>query len=242
MKKFISIILSVLITAMLMACSNNSQPQEEQPLANEIYRFESVAELENFLLDDSVRDSQGNVLKNDSDIERRCGAEFVKFKNAFVDGSNKLKVPYFTGVFGESKNNTEYERITVLSKELYGFSWIWYRFRIDDCYVIVKTAYMGEDFKETAEETAFPELLKQIYPDAPNVHNCSEEKWSHYKAIYGAEMCIGGKNTSALVCETRKDERVSVFFAYEDMIVVISGNDMILSDGFLDDLTFSAFT
>ena len=96
---------------------------------------------------------------------------------------------------------------------------------------------MGDEFEEKAKEMPFAELLKQIRPDSPNVHNKKEYK--EYEAIYGCDMNIGGERTSVLVCETQNSERVYVFFAYEDMLIVLRGNDKLLSDGFLESLTFS---
>lgn len=242
MKKTISIIISTLIIIMLTACSGVSQHQEEPPPVDNTYWFDSISELEAFLHSKSIQDREGNVLNNDAEIKERFGEKFSVFKKDFADGNNKLKVPHFAGNSEESKNKNEYESIMVLPKELYGFSWILYRLNIEDCNMIIRTAYMGNEFEEKAREMTFPELLKQIYPDAPNVHNSSDEKYSHYKAIYGCNMCIDGKSVSTLVCESKRNGRVYVFFAYEDMIVGIRGNDKLLSDGFLENLTFLAYT
>ena len=230
MKKIISVILSALIIIMLTACSGVSQHQEEPPPVDNTYWFDSVQKLEEFLLADTIYDNLGNAFADDAEIEERCGAEFLKFKNAFADGSNKLKVPYFA-------EEAEHEHIVIFAKELYGLPCISFRFNIGDCNVWMRTLYMGDEFEEMAKKMEFTELLKQIRPDAPNVHNKKEYK--EYKAIYGCDMNIGGERTSVLVCEVKNKERVFVLFAYEDMIVVLRGNDKLLSDGFLENLTFS---
>lgn len=240
MKKTISIIFSALIIIMLTACSNNLQPQEEPPpLDNNIYCFDSVSELETFLHNDSIQDREGNVLKNDAEIKEKFGTEFSTFKNAFDDGENKLKIPYFADNSEESKNKNEYESIMVFTEDLYNLPWIWYRFEMDSGYVTVRTSYIGDVVKESLENATFSEFLKQFRPNAPNIHNYSLERYPEYKDIYGIEMSIGGKKTSTLVYETQSSERVFVLFAYEDMIVVLVGNEELLSDGFLENLTFS---
>ena len=127
----------------------------------------------------------------------------------------------------------------VLTEELYNLPWIWYRFETDSGYVTVRTSYIGDAFKESTENATFSGFLKQFRPNAPNIHNYSLERYPEYKAIYGTEMSIGGKKTSTLVYETQSSERVYVFFAYEDMIIVLRGNDKLLSGGFLESLTFS---
>ena len=232
MKKIIFAMLFVLaITVTLVSCLKNFfKVGDPPPTGDGTFCFDSVQKLEEFLLADTIYDNLGNAFADDAEIEERCGAEFLKFKNAFAEGSNKLKVPYFA-------EEAEHEHIVIFSKELYALPWILYRLNIEDCNMIIRTAYMGDEFEEMAKEMEFPELLKQIRPDAPNVHNKKEYK--EYKAIYGCDMNIGGERTSVLVCETQNSERVYVFFAYEDMIVVLRGNDKLLSDGFLENLTFS---
>jgi hypothetical protein len=232
MKKIIFAMLFVLaITVTLVSCSKNFfKVGDPPPTGDGTFCFDSVQKLEEFLLADTIYDNLGNAFADDAEIEMRCGAEFLKFKNAFAEGSNKLKVPYFA-------EEAEYEHIVIFGKELYGLPCISFRFNIGDCNVWMRTLYMGDEFEEMAKETEFPELLKQIRPDAPNVHNKKEYK--EYKAIYGCDMNIGGERTSVLVCEVKNKERVFVLFAYEDMVVVLRGNDKLLSDGFLENLTFS---
>ena len=239
MKKTISIIISTLIIIMLTACSGVSQHQEEPPPVDNTYWFDSISELEAFLHSKSIQDREGNVLNNDAEIKERFGEKFSVFKKDFADGNNKLKVPHFAGNSEESKNKNEYESIMVLTEELYNLPWIWYRFEMDSGYVTVRTSYIGDVVKESLENATFSEFLKQFRPNAPNIHNYSLERYPEYKDIYGIEMSIGGKKTSTLVYETQSSERVFVLFAYEDMIVVLVGNDKLLSDGFLEDLTFS---
>ena len=155
-------------------------PGEDQP-----YYYNSHGELIN-----SLNNAESEIRLD----KEKWGVRFSKFIDVL---SERKSVP----LINEQMLSFGEKDIIIFPDDSYKLPWIWYRCYYNEQPMIIHITYpdaiLGKDFS-CFESTS--NVLKEIWLNAPNVHNFDDNK-DAYKNIYEKDLIIEGQTVSALFVE-----------------------------------------
>lgn len=227
MKKSILVTLSaLLLTASLLCSCGESAPliSDAPPPDSTVYSFDSYDELTGAL---AGSNEKGETLREE---RPHYGNEYSKLLDCLSDTKN-LRIPMLGGEKLPLRNEKGYHSIALFTKELYGLPWLWYYCVCAGSDVTIKLLYMSSagDISVTPELSC-SEVLKRIYPDAPNTDNYTS--FSSYKNVYQTDIMLSDRTVSALVYEFSDSSSVTASFIYDDIFVSVKAESVVLTDGF----------
>jgi len=184
-----------------------------------------------------LNDFTQDVLQQIEDEQSRDGS-FRNFAVSLKNGSVPLYVPYHEGEVVAFQNKAGFYNITMYPYSTYGEPWIYYYPDSKQSDVFgISILYLDDEIKAHANEITGSALIRQIAPDAPNLHN--RVKYWKYR-MYESEIKLGDRTVNALVQDPREkdDKRIYNFFAYDDVLVVVRSLPGAKADAWLEGLTF----
>ena len=136
-------------------------------------------------------------------------------------------VPCLNGKATELRNKDGLPNISLFISEAYGLPWVYY-------YPFVST---GENFyikitrlpnHVTPQQTLLTasEAIKELSPNSPNIGNLGEQ----HKEIYNQRLRLLNREVTALICEYKADNRSSIMFIYDELLVEVRCNPKVWGD------------
>lgn len=123
--------------------------------------------------------------------------------------------------------------IALLSVDLYGLPWIWYRSDVDDHIVRVQYTYVGAiDDPRLEQVTNIREFLSLIAPTAPSPTNYHNHPV--YKRIYEQDLVLAdGSSVLAWIYERKDSSQANVQYYKDGVVVWMYADEQLIADGLL---------
>lgn len=123
--------------------------------------------------------------------------------------------------------------IALLSVDLYGLPWIWYRSDVDDHIVRVQYTYVGAiDDPRLEQVTNIREFLSLIAPTAPSPTNYHNHPV--YKRIYEQDLVLAdGSSVLAWIYERKDSSQANVQYYKDGVVVWVYADEQLIADGLL---------
>ena len=128
---------------------------------------------------------------------------------------SQVAVPVFNG------QPVEIESITAFETEMYNQPWVWY-FISHVPHITVRIPTDPALTANIAPDTSGAEALRQIWPDAPNLHN-REKFTDSYSEIRELEITTSEGIKKALLRQEAARDRVYLTFLQSGTLVTVSG-------------------
>ena len=134
------------------------------------------------------------------------------------------------------RNKEGFSNITFFVKELYGLPWIWYFPNVStgETFYISMT-YLPDS--ENQKNMTASEVIKVLSPNSANVDNLGTQ----HKSIYNKQLKLNDREVTALIIEYKEDARDSIFFIYDDLLVLVRCDSDVWSEEWFADLSFVAY-
>ena len=127
---------------------------------------------------------------------------------------DEVPVPYLDG------QPLVIEDIAVFEQEMYNESWVWY-FISHNPHITVRIPTMPSLTANMDPDTSGAEALRQLWPDAPNLHN-REEFTDSYSEIREVEITTAEGEKTALYRQEADRDRAYLTFLQNGTLVTIS--------------------
>ena len=81
------------------------------------------------------------------------------------------------------------------------------------------------------------EVIKELSPNSANIDNLGAQ----HESIYNKQMKLNDREVTALVIEYKEDARESIFFIYDDLLVLVRCDSDVWSEEWFADLSFAGY-
>ena len=238
MKKLLSFLLIALIcVSVFSGCSdqslsNGSGNENAEDLPNTTFDFDSYEEMIN-AFSSKKQNSEGYTIQS---LKRLMGGTYAHFVDK-VKSDKSFPHPMLEGDPITYRNEEGFSNITFLGNELYNLPWIWY----------FPTVSTGENFYiaitylpdgERQRNMTASEVIKELSPNSANIDNLGKQ----HENICNRQIALGDREVTALVIEYKEDTRDSIFFVYEDLLVMVRCNSDVWSDQWFSTLSFDTIS
>ena len=105
--------------------------------------------------------------------------------------------------------------------------------------VFVNIVPIEDNMRNEAKEKNISEFLKEFKPDNTNIHNYQENEV--FSDAYISEILLSGRKVEALILVSKRTNRVSIYFVYDDIQVSIVNADEKLAYEWMKDLSFEKY-
>ena len=236
MKRLLSILIVLLLCiSAFWGCSdqslvNGNENAEDPP--NTTFDFDSYEEMIN-AFSSKKQNSEGYTIQG---LKRLMGETYAHFVDK-VKSDKSFPHPMLEGDPITYRNEEGFSNITFLGNELYNLPWIWY----------FPTVSTGENFYiaitylpnvERQRNMTASEVIKELSPKSANIDNLGDQ----HESIYNRQIALGDREVTALVIEYKEDTRDSIFFVYEDLLVMVRCNSDVWSDQWFSTLSFDTIS
>ena len=199
-----------------------------EPHFNSFY-FNSVSELIDFVSTEAI-----NEVIEFMDERPDGNGAFRKLVSELKNGS--LYVPKHQGEEIFYRNQEGFHNVMLFPHELYSNPWIMYfPDKTQSGVERISIMYLSNEIQSNHEHIS--ELISEIAPDAPNIHNYSE--YPRFTEIYISELQLKERKVNTLVHDLKNDVRKSIFFAYDGVLVMILTEDEKIPHEWLKEFSFS---
>ncbi len=159
---------------------------------------------------------------------------------AFVEKfrTQKVIVPHLNGDVVKLRDKKDFSNISLFASELYSLPWVWYFPEVstgENFYINI--TYLPDDVLQTHKASTASDVIKAISPDSPNVDKMGE----YHKAIYNKTIKLLDREVTALISEYKDDNRNSMMFVYDDMLVLVRYNPEIWDEEWFSALSFDSY-
>ena len=236
MKRVLSILIVLLLCiSAFWGCSdeslgNGNENAEDPP--NTTFDFDSYEEMIN-AFSSKKQNSEGYTIQG---LKRLMGETYAHFVDK-VKSDKSFPHPMLEGDPITYRNEEGFSNITFLGNELYNLPWIWY----------FPTVSTGENFYiaitylpdgERQRNMTASEVIKELSPNSANIDNLGKQ----HENICNRQIALGDREVTALVIEYKEDTRDSIFFVYEDLLVMVRCNSDVWSDQWFSTLSFDTIS
>ena len=240
MKRILSILFVLLLCLSAFAGCGDSSDLHGNPmdidgtpdLANATFSFNTYDEmLSAFLTYDSNKSSY-----TIQDYKLMLGEAYTGFL-AKIEANRSVPQPMLDNKSITYRNKEGFSNITFFVNELYGLPWIWY----------FPTVSTGENFYiaitylpdvERQRNMMASEVIKELSPNSANIDNLGKQ----HESICNRQIALGDREVTALIIEYKEDTRDSIFFVYEDLLVMVRCNSDVWSDQWFSTLSFDTIS
>jgi len=146
-------------------------------------------------------------------------------------------VPHLNGKVIEFRNEKGYPGISLITSELYGLPWVFYHPKVSNGEnFYIKMTYLPDVMAKTENLTA-SDAIKALSPNFPNINNIGKQ----HEKIYNRNMKLKNREVIALVYEYKNDNRDSIIFVYEDLLVEVRCDTQVWNEQWFAGLSFDSF-
>ena len=174
------------------------------------------------------RDSK-NIVQDEKD-------EYGDLHKSFVDHlteNGSYVVPMLHGEKMELESREGYSKITLFTRENYGWSWLLFRCTPDDTNIVIRVSCPSCGGVNGIENgMTHSEVIRTIKPTAPNVDNYMELYSDTFSDISEISLSLADCTVSALCYEMVDEDRIRVEFMYRGMFVRVDALPDILTPEF----------
>ena len=179
------------------------------------------------------QNSEGYTIQG---LKQLMGETYAHFVDK-VKSDKSFPHPMLEGDPITYRNEEGFSNITFLGNELYNLPWIWY----------FPTVSTGENFYiaitylpdgERQRNMTASEVIKELSPNSANIDNLGKQ----HENICNRQIALGDREVTALVIEYKEDTRDSIFFVYEDLLVMVRCNSDVWSDQWFSTLSFDTIS
>ena len=236
MKRLLSILIVLLLCiSAFWGCSdqslvNGNENAEDPP--NTTFDFDSYEEMIN-AFSSKKQNSEGYTIQG---LKRLMGETYAHFVDK-VKSDKSFPHPMLEGDPITYRNEEGFSNVTFFGNELYNLPWIWYFPTVstgENFYIAI--TYLP-DFERLRNMTA-SEVIKELSPKSANIDNLGDQ----HESIYNKQMKLNDREVTALVIEYKEDTRDSIFFVYEDLLVMVRCNSDVWSDQWFSTLSFDTIS
>lgn len=240
MKRILSILFVLLLCLSAFAGCGDSSDLHGNPmdidgtpdLANATFSFNTYDEMLSAFLTYDTNKSSYTI----QDYKFMLGEAYTSFLEK-IEANRSVPQPMLDNKSITYRNKEGFSNITFFVNELYGLPWIWY----------FPTVSTGENFYiaitylpdvERQRNMTASEVIKELSPKSANIDNLGDQ----HESIYNKQMKLYDREVTALVIEYKEDTRDSIFFVYEDLLVMVRCNSDVWSDQWFSTLSFDAIS
>ena len=235
MKKLLSFLLIALIcVSVFSGCSdqslsNGSGNENAEDPPNTTFDFDSYEEMIN-AFSSKKQNSEGYTIQG---LKRLMGGTYAHFVDK-VKSDKSFPHPMLEGDPITYRNEEGFSNVTFFGNELYNLPWIWY----------FPTVSTGENFyisitylpdSENQRNMIASDVIKELSPKSPNVNNLGEQ----HQSIYNQQITLKDREVTALIVDYKTDTRNSIFFVYDDLLVMVRCDPKVWSEQWFASLSFA---
>lgn len=238
MKKQLSFLLIVLICiSAFFGCdtqslsNDNGNDNAENP-PNSTFDFNSYDEMIN-AFSSKKQNTEGYTIQG---LKRLMDEPYTHFVDK-VNSEKSFPHPMLEGNPIIYRNKEGFSNITFLTNELYNLPWIWY----------FPTVSTGENFyiaitylpdSENQQNMIASDVIKKLSPKSPNINNLGEQ----HQSICNQQITLKNREVTALVIEYKESTRDSIFFVYDDLLIMVRCDQNVWSEQWFASLSFDNIT
>ena len=240
MKRILSILFVLLLCLSAFAGCGDSSDLHGNPmdidgtpdLANATFSFNTYDEMLSAFLTYDTNKSSYTI----QDYKFMLGEAYTGFLEK-IEANRSVPQPMLDNKSITYRNKEGFSNITFFVNELYGLPWIWY----------FPTVSTGENFYiaitylpdgERQRNMAASEVIKELSPNSANIDNLGNQ----HESICNRQISLGDREVTALIIEYKEDTRDSIFFVYEDLLVMVRCNSDVWSDQWFSTLSFDTIS
>ena len=240
MKRILSILFVLLLCLSAFAGCGDSSDLHGNPmdidgtpdLANATFSFNTYDEMLSAFLTYDTNKSSYTI----QDYKFMLGEAYTSFLEK-IEANRSVPQPMLDNKSITYRNKEGFSNITFFVNELYGLPWIWY----------FPTVSTGENFYiaitylpdgERQRNMTASEVIKELSPNSANIDNLGKQ----HESICNRQIALGDREVTALVIEYKEDTRDSIFFVYEDLLVMVRCNSEVWSDQWFSTLSFDTIS
>lgn len=240
MKRILSILFVLLLCLSAFAGCGDSSDLHGNPmdidgtpdLANATFSFNTYDEMLSAFLTYDTNKSSYTI----QDYKFMLGEAYTSFLEK-IEANRSVPQPMLDNKSITYRNKEGFSNITFFVNELYGLPWIWY----------FPTVSTGENFYiaitylpdgERQRNMAASEVIKELSPNSANIDNLGNQ----HESICNRQISLGDREVTALIIEYKEDTRDSIFFVYEDLLVMVRCNSDVWSDQWFSTLSFDTIS
>lgn len=240
MKRILSILFVLLLCLSAFAGCGDSSDLHGNPmdidgtpdLANATFSFNTYDEMLSAFLTYDTNKSSYTI----QDYKFMLGEAYTSFLEK-IEANRSVPQPMLDNKSITYRNKEGFSNITFFVNELYGLPWIWY----------FPTVSTGENFYiaitylpdgERQRNMTASEVIKELSPNSANIDNLGKQ----HESICNRQIALGDREVTALVIEYKEDTRDSIFFVYEDLLVMVRCNSDVWSDQWFSTLSFDTIS
>ena len=150
--------------------------------------------------------------------------------------NGSLYVPSYQGKEISYRNQEGFHNILLFPSELYDNPWVMYfPDKTQSGVERISIMYLSDETKSPHEDIS--NLISEIAPDAPNVHNYSE--YPRFAEIYISELQLSDRKVTTLIQELKDDNRKNMFFVYDGLLTLVVASDEKVAYDWLSNFSFS---
>ena len=208
--------------------SNSSGNENAVNPPNSTFNFDSYDEMIT-AFSSKEQNSEGYTIRG---LERLMGKPYAHFVDK-VNSDKSFPHPMLEGNPIIYRNKEGFSNITFFGNELYNLPWIWY----------FPTVSTGENFyiaitylpdSESQRNMIASDVIKELSPKSPNVNNLGEQ----HQSIYNQQITLKDREVTALIVDYKTDTRNSIFFVYDDLLVMVRCDPKVWSEQWFASLSF----
>ena len=240
MKRLLSILFVLLLCLSVFAGCGDSSDLHGNPSdidgtpdsANATFSFNTYDEMLSAFLTYDTNKSSYTI----QDYKLMLGEAYTSFLEK-IEANRSVPQPMLDNKSITYRNKEGFSNITFFVNELYGLPWIWY----------FPTVSTGENFYiaitylpdgERQRNMTASEVIKELSPNSANIDNLGKQ----HENICNRQIALGDREVTALVIEYKEDTRDSIFFVYEDLLVMVRCNSDVWSDQWFSTLSFDTIS
>lgn len=240
MKRILSILFVLLLCLSAFAGCGDSSDLHGNPmdidgtpdLANATFSFNTYDEMLSAFLTYDTNKSSYTI----QDYKFMLGEAYTGFLEK-IEANRSVPQPMLDNKSITYRNKEGFSNITFFVNELYGLPWIWY----------FPTVSTGENFYiaitylpdgERQRNMTASEVIKELSPNSANIDNLGNQ----HESICNRQISLGDREVTALIIEYKEDTRDSIFFVYEDLLVMVRCNSDVWSDQWFSTLSFDTIS
>ena len=240
MKRILSILYVLLLCLSTFAGCGDSSDLHGNPmdidgtpdLANATFSFNTYDEMLSAFLTYDTNKSSYTI----QDYKFMLGEAYTSFLEK-IEANRSVPQPMLDNKSITYRNKEGFSNITFFVNELYGLPWIWY----------FPTVSTGENFYiaitylpdgERQRNMTASEVIKEFSPNSANIDNLGNQ----HESICNRQISLGDREVTALIIEYKEDTRDSIFFVYEDLLVMVRCNSDVWSDQWFSTLSFDTIS
>lgn len=255
MKKY-AIVLIALLCLLLCACNSTDsagtvsnigdsdiigsdtgslQVDDNSPAPNYIYplHYNSVSEFKNSISKENAEKIYAEYLVAKLPLEK------INALKAFVGKiqTQDFIVPCINGKVVDFRNKEGFYNISLFASEAYGLPWVFYYPSVstgENFYI--KTTCLSSNIMNQQNNLTASAAIKELSPNSPNIDNLGEQ----HKNIYNQTIRLRDREVTALICEYKTDNRNSITFIYNDLLVEIRCDPKVWTDQWFSALSFES--